>query len=273
MPDDAATSVERAPTEPERSPPLIKQPKPKGPTAPPDTLVPPGAYPPGAYPPQGQPPMSEPHPGYLPPAYPPPGYLPSGYPPPGSAPPGYVLSDNSPPGYGPPGYGPPGYTPPSHAYTVRPGRVDVLGRPMAEWWQRFLAYLIDAVVLAVPGVIILSLTANTTNTSTGTTVSLTTGTWVGVGLGFIVALGYFSFLDGSRRGQTLGKLALNISVCDVTNGGPIGAGRALARRFIFFATYLGFAVLFLVNALSPLWDPRRQAWHDHAVRSCVVVLR
>jgi uncharacterized RDD family membrane protein YckC len=144
---------------------------------------------------------------------------------------------------------------------------------MADWWQRLLAYAIDALILGVPFTIILALTTNTRNTTTGTTASFTTATWVTIGLGVIAELGYFSFLDGSRRGQTLGKLVLDIAVRDITHGGPIGAGRALARRFIFCATYLGFAILFLVNALSPLWDPRRQAWHDHAVRSCVVKLR
>ena len=275
MPDDAATSGEREPTEPESSPSLIEQPEPpESTTALSDTATSPDTpVPPGAGTPEGQPHTGEPHPGYGPPGYPPPGYPPSAFPPPGYGPPGYPPSGHPPSAFPPPGYGPPGYTPPPYAYAIRSGPVDAIGRPMAEWWQRFLAYVIDAAVLTVPGAIILSLTANTTNTNAGTTVSLTTGTWVGAGLGLIVALGYFSFLDGNRRGQTLGKLALNISVCDIRNGGSIGAARALARRFIFFATYLGFAVLFLVNALSPLWDPRHQAWHDHAVRSCVVKLR
>jgi uncharacterized RDD family membrane protein YckC len=88
----------------------------------------------------------------------------------------------------------------------------------------------------------------------------------------VVSLGYFSFLDGGRRGQTVGKMAVGIAVRDIDTGGPIGAGRALLRRFIFFATYFGL-ILFVINALSPLWDRRRQAWHDKVVHSCVVNIR
>jgi uncharacterized RDD family membrane protein YckC len=65
---------------------------------------------------------------------------------------------------------------------------------------------------------------------------------------------------------------VGIAVRDIDTGGPVGAGRALLRRFVFFVTYLGL-ILFVLNALSPLWDRRRQAWHDKVVRSCVVDIR
>lgn len=142
---------------------------------------------------------------------------------------------------------------------------------MAEWWRRVLAYVIDGLVLAIPWTIILSVTGSTdTSGSTSfSTASFTSSTWVGLGIGFIVVLGYFAFLDGNARGQTLGKLVLGIAVRDIRTGGPIGAGRALGRRFFFFATYFVFIVPFIFTALSPLWDARRQAWHDKVVGSCV----
>ena len=87
-----------------------------------------------------------------------------------------------------------------------------------------------------------------------------------------MSLGYFSFLDGGRGGQTVGKMAVGIAVRDIDTGGAVGAGRALVRRVFFFATYFGL-ILFVLNALSPLWDPRRRAWHDKIVRSCVVSIR
>jgi uncharacterized RDD family membrane protein YckC len=139
---------------------------------------------------------------------------------------------------------------------------------MAEWWRRALAFGLDALVLAVPWSIILSVTLD--NTSTLDSNNIPRSAWVGFGIGFIVVLGYFSFLDGSARGQTVGKMALGIAVRDIGTASQIGAGRALGRRLIFFATYFGFVVLFVFNALSPLWDSRRQAWHDKAVGSCVV---
>jgi uncharacterized RDD family membrane protein YckC len=144
---------------------------------------------------------------------------------------------------------------------------------MAEWWQRAVAFLIDVVVLTIPDVIIISVIAGNAASGGVTSASSTNPkVWEAIGVAFVVSLGYFSFLDGGRTGQTVGKRAMGIAVRDADTGGPLGAGRALVRRFFFFATYFGL-ILFVVNALSPLWDPRRRAWHDKIARSCVINLR
>ena len=144
---------------------------------------------------------------------------------------------------------------------------------MAQWWQRVVALALDAVVLAIPNTVIVSLVAASA-VSTGVITSTNVGprVWEAIGVAAVVSLGYFSFLDGGHRGQTVGKMAVGIAVRDIDTGGSIGAGRALLRRFVFFATYFGL-ILFVINALSPLWDRRRQAWHDKLVHSCVVIVR
>jgi len=144
---------------------------------------------------------------------------------------------------------------------------------MAEWWQRLVAFVLDLAILAVPNSIIISAIAGSA-VSSGVTGpgSVSPSVWEAIGVAFVVSLGYFSFLDGGRSGQTVGKMAMGIAVRDVETGGPVGAGRALLRRFFFFATYFGL-ILFLLNALSPLWDARRRAWHDKIARSCVVSVR
>jgi uncharacterized RDD family membrane protein YckC len=145
---------------------------------------------------------------------------------------------------------------------------------MAEWWQRLVAFALDLAILAVPNSIIVTVIAGSAvSTRASTLASVGPRVWEAVGVALVVSVGYFSFLDGSRGGQTMGKMAVGIAVRDIDTGGTIGAGRALLRRFFFFATYLGFGILFLVNALSPLWDPLRRAWHDKIVRSCVVSVR
>ncbi len=251
MPDDARASDEEQSTEPDTADQTVhdvsSRPAPPAPQyAPSAPGYPPSAqsdwgYPPPAPPgyPQGEPSQQAPsdYPATAPPGYPPQGYPPQGYPPQGYPPPGYPPPGYPPPGYPPQGYQPPGYPPqgyPPQGYPQpppRPGPVDALGRPMADWWRRLLAYLIDALVLGVPWSIILSVTESslTTRNTSFTTGNFTSSTWVGLGIGFIVVLGYFAFLDGSPRGQTLGKLVLGISVRDIRTGGPIGAGRA-ARK-------------------------------------------
>jgi uncharacterized RDD family membrane protein YckC len=144
---------------------------------------------------------------------------------------------------------------------------------MAEWWRRLVAFGIDMLILGVPWAIIVSVVtspSSTVNSSPTSTASFTTGTWISLGVGFIVVLGYFAFLDGSPRGQTLGKRALSIAVRDLRSGGTIGAGKALGRRFFFFALYFAFVIPFFLNGLWPLWDPLRQAWHDKISTSCVI---
>ncbi|HVC71089.1 MAG TPA: RDD family protein [Acidimicrobiales bacterium] len=146
---------------------------------------------------------------------------------------------------------------------------------MAEWWRRLVAFALDLAILAIPNSIIVSVIAGgaATNASATHVASMGPRLWEAVGVALVVSIGYFSFLDGGGGGQTVGKMAIGVAVRDEETGGPIGAGRALARRAFFFATYLGFGVLFVVNALSPLWDPRRRAWHDKVVGSCVVSVR
>ncbi|HXQ61710.1 MAG TPA: RDD family protein [Acidimicrobiales bacterium] len=144
---------------------------------------------------------------------------------------------------------------------------------MAEWWQRLVAFALDMVILAVPSSIIIGVIARgAVPTGVISSTSVSPRVWEAIGVSFVVILGYFSFLDGSRGGQTVGKMAVGIAVRDIDTGGAVGAGRALLRRFVFFALYFGL-ILFVLNALSPLWDRRRQAWHDKVARSCVVGLR
>ena len=57
---------------------------------------------------------------------------------------------------------------------------------------------------------------------------------------------------------------------DAENGGAIGFGRAALRRFVYQVLFLPFGIPGLINALSPLWDRRRQAWHDKVANSVVV---
>ncbi len=126
----------------------------------------------------------------------------------------------------------------------------------------------------MPTLIIVGVATNGRKTTTvDGTMHISRNDWEALALSLLVALAYFAFLDGNRRGQTVGKMALGIAVRDARTGEPVGAGRAFGRRTFFFACYLGFGILFLVNVLWPLWDPRRQALHDKLVGSNVVDVR
>jgi uncharacterized RDD family membrane protein YckC len=138
----------------------------------------------------------------------------------------------------------------------------------ASWGRRLVAVAIDGVILA--------------------TVVITTALAAGVsierldeelrGEGGIVAVlllvvpeaVYDTLMIGSRN-QTLGKMAMKITVLDASDGSTrIGYARAFAR---WAATNLFLALWVVPGILDHLWplrDRRRQTWHDKVVRSVVV---
>ncbi len=226
-------------------------------------------------------------PGYPPPVYgAPPGYPTSGYPPaPGySGPPGYGPPGYGPPGYGPPGYGPPGYGPPP-AYGG-PGsniRIDpVLHQPLSPWWKRLIAIIIDGLILAFAFfviVLVIAAAVQGVHTTTPQNNAPASGRSV-FGAFFVVSLVfsipaaiYYGAMNGSRRGQTVGKMALGIAVRDARTGAPIGFWRALGRNLITVLFHALLYIPYILDNLAPLWDARRQAWHDKVAHSVVVDLK
>src|SRR5437660_6934358 len=204
-------------------PPPPAAPPPSAPTpgygAPPGYGVPPGA-PPSGY---GPPPGYGPSPGAPPPAY----GQPPGYPPP---PPGYP-----PPGYGPsPGYGaPPGYMPYGTA-PIKAGPAP--GLAYAGFWIRFLAILIDSVILSVVQILPIAAAGN-----------------AGPALSLFVSIAYFIGFWGLTS-QTPGMMALRLRIVRVEDGGPLDLGRAAIR-------YVGYILSLIVLFLGLIWAgfaPRKQ---------------
>ncbi len=163
--------------------------------------------------------------------------------------------------------------------------VDPGGRPLASWGRRFAAILLDGLLVAVVlvpigfamGAFDFNFDFDTTTTDEfGRPATTRTGNpFPGLGfqsLGLAVGLAYYGLLNGSERGQTLGKMALGIRVRDADAGGPIGYGRGFGRYFIVYILSLPFffAIPSLLDGLWPLWDKRRQALHDKPVNSIVV---
>jgi uncharacterized RDD family membrane protein YckC len=146
-----------------------------------------------------------------------------------------------------------------------------VGAP-ADWWRRLVAIILDGLVLTIPNAILVFLFGiKTTETDVSGNVTIHLGSFAAVSfLSLIVAIIYSGLLEGSSHGQSVGKMALRIQVRDATTGGPIGFARAAGRRFIYQILFLPLFVPGLINGLSPLWDARRQAWHDKAVNTLVV---
>lgn len=163
------------------------------------------------------------------------------------------------------------------------GPVDSQGRPLAEWWQRAVAIIIDGIILFVPKAIIIAAAFSSTISGGG---FYTTGFGISViliGLVFTaIDIAYFAILNGSEKGQTVGQMALGITVRDESNGGAIGLQRAGLRILVLepgillnWIPIIGFiaSLYTLVAALSPLWDDRRQGFHDKVAKTYVIKVR
>ncbi|WP_204058461.1 RDD family protein, partial [Microbispora corallina] len=194
-------------------------------------------------------------------------------------------------GYGQPAYGQPGFGQPyAAAGPVPPGAP----APLAEWWQRLVARIIDGVIVGVPFLIISAVI---------TAVVVTTGNY-DLSTGAVTApSGYFlasllialisglvmiayEFLMLRMRGQTVGKIVMGIRVVPV--GGSLGpeglpvdaAGKRVGvlygpqvLRWIPVVGWL-LGIFALVNVLWLLWDkPLQQTLHDKAAKTIVVKVK
>lgn len=152
------------------------------------------------------------------------------------------------------------------------GRSAVVGAP-ADWWKRLVAIIIDGIILSIPnGLLGFALGIETTRTDpvTGDPTIRLGGLAALTLLALVVSVIYSGLFEGSKHGQSIGKMAMRIQVRDADTLGPIGFGRAASRRFVYQVLFLPLGVPGIINGLSPLWDARRQAWHDKVQDTLVV---
>jgi uncharacterized RDD family membrane protein YckC len=257
--------MESGPSDPDRSdeddrqragaPPNAPQSPPPGPQAPPPGG--PQAPPPG---PQAPPPGG--------PQPPPPG-------PPAPAPLAGAPQAPPPAGYPPaPQYG--GPVPPGGWQAPLPaGAPGWHGAPLAGWWSRVGAAILDGLIISAPGVGLTLLVI-------GAFAASNVAGWIALAFSIpvfvLIALFYAPITmsrDGSHNGQTWGKQALSITVVR-NDGRQVGMGFAFLREFV--VKYLLFQLvgsLFLyiptlLDYLWPLWDDENRCLHDMIVSTHVV---
>lgn len=237
---------------------------------------PPGGYPPPVAPghtPSGYPPAGQAA-GYQP-GYPPPGQ-PAGYPVPGQGS-GYLV-----PGQPVPGWGWPGYPPPV------PSSPD--GQPLAAFWERLLAYLIDGLIIGgasavvvVPAMLGFLVSRSATLKPVapdGGAQPLPTGFFVQLLLFeaavFVLALllTYVYFVELMfRSGQTVGKRVMRLRVVPLDPAARLDRGMAVRRYLIQSVAAAVVPFLTYLDGLWQLWDkPYHQCLHDKFARTVVVKL-
>ncbi|MFB6981218.1 RDD family protein [Streptomyces scopuliridis] len=242
-------------------------------------------------PPPGEPPEEDPFlkkPQGPPPGEPPPGEPPSGGPPPEGPPP----SQGPPPGspydssYGAPYGGASGQPPPgspygSNVYGEEPyGGTDPLAGmpPLAPFGTRFLARVIDALIIFIPlGIVSLFVggwnTANNTGAWDEVTNQVNTGTqWIWSVISIVLYVSYDTLMN-RKFGQTLGKRWLKLRVAMLNDGAVPDTGSAFLRAVVLWVPALlcclciWWAIIIVSIVVS---RPYRQGLHDKAARTVVV---
>jgi uncharacterized RDD family membrane protein YckC len=187
-----------------------------------------------------------PPPGGYPP--PPPGYPP---PPPGGGYPGGGYPTGGYQGGGYPGGGYPGGGYQGGGYPGTKGSTPF--GPATGWWQRVGATLVDGLVLIVPNFI----------------VDIIGGRGFGTVLSFILSATYVTLML-SRRGQTVGNMAVGTRVVDARTGGLVSPGKAFGRYVSELIMTILLIVPVILDFLWPLWDGQNQTLHDKIAGTFVI---
>jgi len=143
----------------------------------------------------------------------------------------------------------------------------------AGFWIRFLPWLIDSLLIALPLGALYSLLGLHHGTGLVRT-HQNGGTFVTVGLYIrgpadvltvLLAWLYFAVQESSTAQATVGKRMFALSVTD-TDGDRISFGRASGRYFAKIVS----AVILLIGFLMAGWTSRKQALHDLIAHTLVV---
>ena len=201
----------------------------------------------------------------------------------------YIPQQGAPPG----GYAvPPGqYGPPYRPAPPKPTAPD--GRPLAEFSDRLLAYLIDTAIFIGVGVVLMipamiAMFAIMGNAFSGAEYdaegNLVNGPNFGsvflqflaiYGAIFLVAIVvqylYAVELTLRKNGQTYGKRAMKIQVVPLEPGAPLTRALVTKRWLVHYVLALFVPFFSYIDGLWQLWDqPYRQCLHDKWAGTVVI---
>lgn len=149
----------------------------------------------------------------------------------------------------------------------------------AGFWLRFVAYIIDDLIIGfvgflislpfIGGIIFSAINMEHSQEITGSSFMGIAGI-VGSVIGLVlasIAVGwlYFALMESSKNQGTLGKMALNLKVTDM-EGNQISFGRASGR---YFGKILSSMIMMIGYILAGITE-QKQALHD-ILANCLVV--
>jgi uncharacterized RDD family membrane protein YckC len=157
------------------------------------------------------------------------------------------------------------------------------GRPLASWGTRLGAYLIDLLIVSIPGLIVFFAVIAGAIGLTGD--DSDAGFWAVIGASLLATLAFALIAllyaattmarSGQANGQTWGKQLLNIRVVR-DNGEPMTFWWAALREVGIKWIAVGVAssiipfIPWFLNYFWPLWDDENRCLHDMVASTHVV---
>ncbi len=159
---------------------------------------------------------------------------------------------------------------PAFVQRMREGALSQTGVVYGGFWRRFVAYMIDGVILTIltsPVTIVFTLLIQPDiqhQTPEKIAAKILAFTGLVVIVDTAIHCSYYAYFL-SRRAATPGKMAMGLKVI-TAGGGPIGVGRAIARFFSLFLSSIVLCIGFIMAA----FDSEKRALHDHICGTRVV---
>lgn len=150
----------------------------------------------------------------------------------------------------------------------------------AGFWLRFVAYLIDGIIIGIfQSLIVVPVLAmfgisfaamqNTSNMSEEEAIGMAIGMASSIGALALVAgligIVYYTIMEASKYQGTLGKMALGLKVTDL-EGKPLDLGKAFLRNL---GKIISQMILFIGYIMAGLTE-KKQALHDMIAGALVV---
>jgi uncharacterized RDD family membrane protein YckC len=138
-----------------------------------------------------------------------------------------------------------------------PAGAVVAGLIPAGFWLRFLAVLLDGLIVGIPAFLIFGERVYV-QTQYGPIASWHVDFLPWATMWFL----YTWLLTGLNHGQTVGKMALGIRVL-TADGHEVDIGRAAGRQGMSVVSFIPLGLGYLWAA----WDPQKRTWHDMVVNT------
>jgi uncharacterized RDD family membrane protein YckC len=146
----------------------------------------------------------------------------------------------------------------------------------AGFWIRFVAFLIDGILVSIVGFIItlplmfmgIGSAVSVNQNDPSAALTALPAIFAAAGLSSLIRLVLFVAYEAyflTTKGATLGKMALGLKVIR-TDGGPITMGLAIGRSF----AYILSAIILYIGYIMAGFDPQKRSLHDRICNTYVI---